>query len=400
MTKAVFTILSKNYMGQASALRRSFVSLHPDVKFYTLLIDRKDLSVETEFPEHSILWAEDLGIPDFWRQSMKFDVIEWSTNVKPFAARQLLKTHEKVLYLDPDLYFYRNIDWVFDELNRCSAVVTPHATTPIYDGHSQGDLEWMRVGTFNLGFIGLAAGEETDRFLDWWGERCLSDGFLETASGVFVDQKWVTLAIGFFPGIKVLYHRGLNMAVWNLHERKLRQSLPTPILDNGEELYFFHFSGFDYKHPENISKRQTRWTPGTLPAVEELMHDYRKRLDENRFADLAKQPYKGDFFLNGVSVTPLLRRIYATHYSRFKDADPYQADSDVYKYALSKRLILKDVGAAPRYTAVDLSKFSRSIKALNKLLKLAFLVLGPIRYFNFMRYLTHIASVRNQKDVF
>lgn len=398
--KAVFTILSKNYMGQASALRESFCRLHPDVDFYTILIDRRDPAVEEEFSSHRIVWAEDLGIPDYWRHSMKFDVIEWSTNVKPFAALHFLQEYGKILYLDPDLLFYRNIDWVFAELNSCAAVVTPHATTPIYDGHAQGDLEWMRVGTFNLGFIGLSACDEARRFLEWWGARCLSDGFLETPVGVFVDQKWITLAIGFFPGIRVLYHRGLNMAIWNLHERRVQVGLPEPVLDTGELVYFYHFSGFDYQQPSNISKRQTRWIAGSRPDVEPLVMDYRDRLERHRFAELAGESYKGDFFLDGVSVTPLLRRVYAIRFTEFSDPDPYQQNSDVYRYALKHRLTGRAVASAKRYTANDLSSFSGPVRVLNMLLGLAFRLLGPVRYFNLMRYLGHISSIRNQKDVF
>lgn len=397
---AVFTILSKNYMGQASALRESFCQLHPGVDFYTILIDRRDPGIEQEFPDHRIIWAEELGIKDYWRHSMKFDVIEWSTNVKPFAALHFLKAYSKVLYLDPDLLFYRNVDWVFSELDSCSAVVTPHATTPVYDGHSQGDLEWMRVGTFNLGFIGLSANEETHRFLAWWGARCLSDGFLETTAGVFVDQKWVTLAVGFFPGIRVLYHRGLNMAVWNLHERRLQAGLPEPVLDTGEPVYFFHFSGFDYRQPVNISKRQTRWVAGSRPDIEPLLLDYQSRLTRHRFAELANLPYLGDFFMDGVTVTPLLRRVYAGFMDRFNDEDPYREGSDVYKFALQKGLARKAALSVKRYTAADLSGFSRVTKAFDVFLKLGFRVLGPVRYFNLMRYLGYISSVRNQKDVF
>ncbi len=399
-SKAVYTILSKNYLGQALALRESFLRFHSDVDFFIVLIDRKSPESEYALEDLAVIWAEELPIRDYWRHAFKFDVIEWSTNVKPFAAKNLLERYEKVLYLDPDLYFYRNIDWIFSELSYCSAVVTPHATTPIYDEHPQGDLEWMRVGTFNLGFIGLRRCEETDRLLTWWGERCLSDGYLETASGVFVDQKWITLAIGFFPGIKVLYHKGINVTTWNFHERRLSSGLPEPVLDDGTPVYFFHYSGFDYDQPGQFSKRQSRWPVGSLPEIEPLAEDYRRQLVRHDFINRIGQAYSNDFFSNRIYITPLIRRVYALLFDSFTDNDPFQEDSDIYRYGMRRGLISKSIRPGKRLFAKDIAQYGLQIRMINVALRAVLSVIGPMRYFNLMRYLAYISSIRQQTGVF
>jgi len=399
-SNAVFTILSRNYLGQALALKESFLRFNPGVDFYVVLMDRRTSEVVEALGGLDVVWAEDLPIEDYWRHAFKFDVIEWSTNVKPFAAKWLLERHEKVLYLDPDLYFYRNIDWIFDELSSHSVVVTPHATTPVYDEHPQGDLEWMRVGTFNLGFIGLRRCDETNRLLAWWGERCLTDGYLETSSGVFVDQKWITLAIGFFPGIKILFHKGINMATWNFHERKLSVGLPDPMLDDGTEIYFFHFSGFDFDEPAQFSKRQSRWPAGLLPELEPLANDYKRSLIRFDFKRRTSQSYSNDFFSDGVYVTPLVRRVYAVLYPGFHDADPFKSGSDIYKYGISQGLIGKSIDPERRLFAKDLAKYGAQVKLIDAMLRFALRILGPGRYFSLMRYLAYISSIRQQDGVF
>lgn len=399
-SNAVFTILSRNYLGQALALRDSFLKFNPGVIFYIVLVDRRTPDADELFRNLNIIWAEDLQIDQYWRYAFKFDVIEWSTNVKPFAAQWLLQRHEKVLYLDPDLYFYRNIDWIFDELSTCSAVVTPHATTPIYDDHPQGDLEWMRVGTFNLGFIGLKRCAETECLLDWWGKRCLTDGYLETSSGVFVDQKWLTLAIGFFPGIKILFHKGINMATWNFHERNLQAGLPEPILRDGTKLYFFHFSGFDFDRPAQFSKRQSRWPAGSFPQLEALAENYKEALVKHDFKLRIIEPYSNDYFSDGIYITPLIRRVYSVLFSDFVDVDPFRKDSDIYRYGKINCLIGEKYGPEKRLFAKDIERYGFQVKIINFALSAILRILGPGRYFSLMRYLAFIASIREQGGVF
>lgn len=398
--KAAFTIVSRNYLGQVLALKSSFESLHNDVDFYVVLVDRKPLTPDPALDNKvNILWAEELGINNYWRECFKFDVIEWSTNVKPFVAKYLLARYEKVLYLDPDLYFYRNVDWLYRELDSCAAIVTPHATAPIYDDHSQGDLEWMRVGTFNLGFVGLARTEETSRLLDWWGERCLSDGFIETQRGVFVDQKWFSLAIGFFPGIRVLYHRGLNVASWNLHERVFRDVDPPELVD-GTPVYFFHFSGFDPKRPELIHTRQKRWSTSNRHDLTRLVLGYAETLLEHGFLDFRAIQYSNDHFTDGLPISPLMRRVYALYFQEFSDKDPFAAGSDAYRYAKSYGLVRRIRAPIGRATASDLPKYKLQIRILDFAFSIVRRIVGPYRYFDLMKYLAHMSSVRSQRGVF
>lgn len=397
---AAYTILSQNYLGQALALKESFLKYNTEVDFYIILIDRKTPESEKAVADLSVIWAEDLPIENYWRNAFKFDVIEWSTNVKPFAAKLLLSNYEKILYLDPDLYFYKNIDWIFSVLTDNSVVVTPHATAPVYDNHPQGDLEWMRVGTFNLGFIGMKRCPETESFLNWWGQRCLSDGYMDTARGVFVDQKWLTLAVGFYPGIKILFNKGINVATWNFHERRLISGFPEPLFEDGSSLYFFHFSGFDFDNPKGFSKRQSRWISGSRPDFEKLAENYKIALEVNNFKERINLSYANDFFSNGIYISPLARRVYSLLFDKFESSDPFSADSDAYQYLIKSKLVGRKINPEKRLYAKDVPKFEKQIRAINFVLRLTLKIVGPSRYFNLMRYAAHVSSIREQISIF
>lgn len=54
-------------------------------------------------------------------------------------------------------------------------------------------------------------------------------------------------------------------------------------------LSFFHFSGWDYNHPLNISK-WTLFTPEMRPDVKPLLLEYHKVLKANEYEHYIKMP--------------------------------------------------------------------------------------------------------------
>src|SRR5205809_1013246 len=143
---AAFTICARNYFAQALVLRKSFLTHHPDADFHVVMVDRRDESFTVRFPEVSITWVEDIGLPDFHAHALRFDVIELSTNVKAHCLSLLLERHETAIYIDPDMVAYDRLDPVFDALRGGTLVVTPASTTPILDGHRPDDLQLLPVG--------------------------------------------------------------------------------------------------------------------------------------------------------------------------------------------------------------------------------------------------------------
>ena len=397
---AAFTVCARNYFAQAQLLAASFKRHHPETDFHVILVDRPDDAFAARFPDIHIVWAERLGLPNFAVHAMRFDVIELSTNIKPHCLSLLLDHYGKAVYLDPDTYLFDRLDVVFDALDEASVVVTPASMTPVLDGHRPDDIEFLRVGVFNLGFVGVSACAEGRTFTRWWNDRCLSDGFHETQSGVFVDQKWINLAPCYFERTRILRDPGLNMAPWNVHERRLSQIDDHYVVNGGGRLKFFHFSSFDPNAPQIIAKRQTRFKEGEREDLHTILADYGAQLLAAQYAELSRLPYSYDWTPQGDYVSPTLRRMYANPGYHFpEDEDPWQPDSGLMQFARSRRLIGPRVTPARRLTAGDMGGYGRQVRILAWVFGLALRVFGPNRYFALMRYLAHASSIRNQPPV-
>ena len=395
------TICATNFFAKALALRKSYLTCHPESDFYILIIEKKDNRVQQRTPEIRILWAEDLGIVDFHHYAFKFDVIELSTNVKPSVLRLLLSRYAKVLYLDPDIRLYAGLQPVFEDLAAHSVVVTPHTLTPIMDGKNPSDIDFLRFGAFNLGFIGVSQCNEALAFLDWWSRRCLDYGFYEPQAGLAVDQKWVDLGPSFFPGMKILRDPGLNVAFWNLHERVVSCHDGVWFVNEEAPLRFFHFSSFNPDHPHAIAHKQSRFAQESRPDLHELLDSYAADLRENNHDFYAGYDYSFNYFEDGIYVSPSLRRFYAALESRFpRKENPFCHGSAFQRFALAHGLAGSRYKVGARPTFKEIGAYSTATRIISLGLRSTLRVVGPNRYFSLMRYLAYISSIRNQSGVF
>ncbi len=402
MKRAACTIVSPNYFAYARTLSASYLAQHPGHLFFVLLV--ADLEDATAFRMEAFqpVLLKDIGLADLRGEAMKYDILELNTNVKPTFMKHLLTAYalDALVYLDPDIFCYAPLDPVFEALEAgASAVLTPHITTPVMDGRSPGEQDLLYNGTYNLGFIAVGCGSESERLLTWWEERCLLLGFSEGRTGLFVDQKWMNLAPGLFANVAILRDAGCNMAYWNLHERTLRATpegitVESPV-SGSVPLRFFHFSGVVPDDQAVLSKHTNRFRLQDRPDLHELFTNYKAAVLQNRLPLLEQTPYGFGAFSDGTAITRLARRLYAAHYGQFAGEDPFKANGSFASWARREKLVAGKAAPA-RAGWNDFNPRDRRVEAVHTLLRLALRVLGPNRYELLMRYLAYISVLRNQ----
>ena len=280
-----FTIVSKNYMHYALALRESFLKHNPDCQFLIILMDIIETEEEldvfrgllTEGVEFICFNEINNGISrltDFVEMLTKYTILEMNTGMKPYVIEYLFNQgYRKVLYIDPDIAFYSNIAVLDEELSDFDIVLTPHIRMPYNDDKNPSEVDIMMGGTYNLGFIALKNTENSIRMVKWWQDRLFDRGFSDITKGLFTDQKWIDLVPSLFDKVKVFKNAGYNVAYWNMHERSLEYTDKWMV--NDDELVFFHFSGLNLNDLKPISKHQNRFTLSNFPHLLGLFKEYR-----------------------------------------------------------------------------------------------------------------------------
>ncbi len=410
--RAGCTIVSPNYLSFARTLAGSYLAHHPEQRFFVLIVadldDPAPFRVDGSFLP---VLLRDIGVPNLRATAMRYDLLELNTNVKPTFLKHLLKTHglDALVYLDPDIFVYAPLDPVFASLaGDATAVLTPHMTVPVFDGRSPSEQDLLYNGTYNLGFIGVGGGEASRRLLNWWEARCLQLGFSEGRTGLFVDQKWMNLAPGLFEGIVISRDPGLNMAYWNLHERRLLKTGSGYEVSSPDRppvpLRFFHFSGVSASEPEVLSRNTDRFTLADRPDLAELFSVYKAAVLAASGLEAERLPYGFNQFSDGTTLTRLARRLFAAHEARFRhetepEADPFDAGSSFAQFARRQGLVkgpIKGQMAPAKTTWKDFDATDRRVGAVHRLLRWTLRILGPSRYELLMRYLAHITVLRHQ----
>jgi hypothetical protein len=313
--RALCTICSKNYLHFARALMASAERTHPEWDRVVLLADRVDGAFDPARERFRVIEGLDLDLPRPAAFCFRYGILELNTAVKPWLFSRLLGRdgYDRAVYLDPDVRLYRRMDEVdaaFDAGALC--VLTPHLTGPIDDGKHPSEVEILRAGTYNLGFLALQRHQELGRLLAWWQARLERGCVVDQAGGLFVDQRWIDLLPGMFEGVVVLRHPGYNVAYWNLPHREVALGEAGATV-NGAPLVFFHFSGLDPHAPEGFSKYQDRYRLTTLGPARRLVEDYVAEVIARGLDDCARWPYAFARFASGVEIPDVLRAFLRRH---------------------------------------------------------------------------------------
>lgn len=397
----IFTACSVNYLAKAMAMCQSALDHHPDVALVILLADKKRI-IDLHDRRVRLLWAEDLGYPDYLQCAFKYNIIEFNTALKPFAALKLLDDYKKVIYLDPDVCVFTPLASVIASLDEFSAVFTPHAVSPYHGAGRPSDQDLLRFGCFNLGFFAVNSSANAKMLLTWWHRQCHDNCFYEPQTGLGVDQKWVDLAPAFFDGVHIIKDIGLNVAFWNLHERQLSKSPVGWLVNDVTPLGFVHFSSFVEADRDIVADKQTRYAPGTRLDFSEVGDVYRQYLDSARKkVNVENANYGYAQFDNEVSISPSLRRFYVVHkVARFKDClDPFMATGPVYSFAERNNLISFKPAVVAHTNFKAASGYSREQRIIATAFRWMLRLLGPDKYFTLLRYLAHYSSILNQTDL-
>lgn len=393
-----FTICAKNYLAQALTLRESFLKHNPSLNFFIFLADKIDGVEDVD----GVVALDKSWIPDWVNMAFKYDVIEFNTSIKPFCFGKLFKDgYEKVIYLDPDIYVTRPLDFIYECLNDKSIVLTPHYCD--IEEHFDGAVSeetFNKVGIYNLGFCALKNDKVGQEIAKWWQNRLQYKCYSQSSEGLFVDQKWMDYIPGFFPDATcVSSHHGMNVAIWNLHERELfideKQGYMIRRKKTGDEfpLLFFHFSGFDPFETTVINRRHPQFNVTTYPSFKLIIEEYRERVYANGYDRFSKMTYGFNHYFDGSVITPLQRRIFRVYLNDHKvEFNPFEINTPFYKILKNSRLLLKASTKQNGFASYTKEEKNKGKKLENKVVKpmlsLALRVLGAERYAMLIRLFT------------
>ena len=362
------TICSYNYLSFGINCCESIKNHNEWLDVFLLIVDKCDNEIDLLSKDNiHYVYLEDLGIETEVLLEMKFkyNIIEMNTAVKPFFITHLLNIgYQNVLYLDPDTMCFNSLKKIEEILLNYDAIVTPHRITAI-NSKVLEDSVFLNNGLYNLGFFAIKNSENSKELLSWWGEKLKTQAFLDYAKGLATDQIWANFFPVYFDNVHILKHSGMNVAIWNIEERKITK-VDNIFYINKDTLIFFHFSGFIFnKNMESKLNVEIL----DYPLLNELLDIYKKAVLSKKYEYYSSIKYGFNYYDNGELILPYFRRLYAElnpHVNFF--SNPFSVSRNSFYYYFIRK--------NGRYMFSNLKNLDKGKKKYFILMKILILLFG------------------------
>lgn len=407
-----FTIVAKNYIGLGLILEESIKKYNTNTDFYIIVADEMDKIQKGEAPSNVLEGREILGFDEskWYEMAFKYNLTEFCTSIKPKSISYFLdEGYERVMYLDPDTFFFNDIEKIFEMLDNHEVILSPHLIhLPSKESVDLPERVFLNCGTYNLGFIAVKDSPEVRSILNWWNSRLMEYAFNDAESGLFTDQLWMNLVPGFL-GEKCLIsrHQGLDVAPWNFSEREIILSGDSFTVKNRygqsdtDPLIFTHFSGYDYiSLTEGIIHQKTQPNLTDYPDVKPLIEEYVKSFGRN--ADIFKKyisnQYSYSKYSNGDQVTSLNRRMYHKWLETDSSVgNPFDSDGDFYRILKRNKFIAcRDSANVDKIRRANLPDLESKEGKIITFARIIHRVLGIKKYTLLLKYARGFTREENQ----
>lgn len=245
------TIISSNYMHYALTLYTSLLKFNPTISLNILTTDNVAMLEKwtSKFPHLNIYGVSDTceeGIgKELYDKYYQSHISEFRWSMKSVFMKFLMeqKKYKKVIWADADLFFVGDYQFLFDELNEYNVLLTPHWRNS-NPSKEQKNFELLFVtGLYNAGFF--AANQNAIAVLDWWANASLYKCEENVNKGAYYDQSYLNLIPIYFDKVKVLKHRGCNIADWNKEEcQRTIDEQGNVLINHKWPIVFIHFTKY------------------------------------------------------------------------------------------------------------------------------------------------------------
>lgn len=286
MNKILYSICSVSHLSYFKTMTDSFLIHNNDYKIFLFLIDKINNDFELKLNDSfTIIEIDKIGVENFNEVNERYNLLELSCAMKPYAANYLFNIHKPdlLLYLDTDILVYDNFSFAESLIVENDIVLTPHIFSEINDKNLPKESDFLNAGIFNAGFFMLKNTSNVLAFLNWWKLRMEDQCQIDYSNGKMLDQNWLNFVPYFFEKVSICRHLGYNFAYWNFHERHLDLINSKYFINNKFPLIFIHISGFDLSSPEKISRHQNRFDLESLEIISSIYKNYAHSLKLNNF---------------------------------------------------------------------------------------------------------------------
>lgn len=214
----------------------------PNFKLWVLCLDEETAWYlkALELPNVQPVAAEEFEreFPSLGQAKNNRSLLEYYFTCTPSLPLFILNRDQEVdliTYLDADLFFFSDIEPLFNEIGGHSIAIIPHRFPPEFR-------KAERHGIFNVGWVSFRRDDEGLNCLRHWQTQCIEWCSDQSDENGFADQRYLDDWPNRFRNLVVLQNKGADLAPWNIANYEISKRNGQVFVDD-EPLVFFHFHG-------------------------------------------------------------------------------------------------------------------------------------------------------------
>jgi hypothetical protein len=279
MSDIFCTYFDHNYLSRAILTIRSLRRFEPNTPIYVLALSELCEAIlrELALPNVEIipLAVLEKAYPELASVKPTRTMIEYYFTLSPFLPHFLFSytTSDRITYIDSDLYFFTSPRPVLNDLGEASVAITPHRFSFDFRNH-------QIFGRFNVAWLTYRRCAEGLECLNTYKADCTAWCYDRVENDRFGDQKYLDAWPGRYPSLKIIEHKGFNLANWNMHNYMIRFKNGVVMVDN-DPLVFFHFSATQMR-PDGAAELLVEHRGGRSKSVlfDYVVNPYKSALEE------------------------------------------------------------------------------------------------------------------------
>ena len=280
MIRHFCTYFDHRYLSRGLAMYHSLSDHCPSARLWVLCLSDECYRVIAHLDSPRII---PIALEDFEREDDELrkaktnrSPVEYYFTCTPSLPQWVLNHDPNVdliTYVDSDLYFFSDPEPIFQEMSDRSIAIIPHRFSP--------RLRWMeRTGIYNVGWLSFRRDADALACLTWWRNRCIEWCYDLVEADRYADQKYLDQFPLLFRNLKIIEHKGANLAAWNLRNYRLHERTGTLCVDD-QPVVFYHFQGLRKIAPGVIDPGVRQYGLRVTWLMErKLFRPYMKKLKE------------------------------------------------------------------------------------------------------------------------
>ena len=281
------TLFDSYYLDKGLTLYRSLERCTENFKLYIFCFDDNSYDILNDLKlEHAIvIHHSDIEDEKLLCLKEERSKAEYCWTCTPVIIEYVLKHYGEpnCTYIDADLYFFRDPQILFDEIEEAKAniVITEHRFKNSWNGRRL----CKRSGKYCVEFNYFDQSEHAKEALSWWKHKCFEWCFHLYEPDRMGDQKYLEKFPELFRGVHELTHIGGGVAPWNLGQYRLSriengQPILTDIKSRREfPLIFYHFQNIRYLSENIVNVSSESHSKKTKDAI---YRPYLKEIESSR----------------------------------------------------------------------------------------------------------------------